>query len=88
MDFVILVHGHKAKLKRPSLALLRCKMTFKFFELGLSVVQKGLAVLPCISVLQDFLIIKIGNFQPWSLESPQFLRQGIHFYYFESCGKI
>ena len=30
-----LVHGNKAKLKRPSLALLRCKMTFEIFELGL-----------------------------------------------------
>ena len=30
-----LVHGNKAKLKRSSLALLRCKMTFEIFELGL-----------------------------------------------------
>ena len=34
-----LVHGNKAKLKRPSLALLRCKMTFEIFELGLISVQ-------------------------------------------------
>ena len=31
-----LVHGNKAKLKRPGLALLRCKSNFFFiFELGL-----------------------------------------------------
>ena len=34
-----LVHGNKAKLKRSSLALLRCKMTFEIFELVLITVQ-------------------------------------------------
>ena len=34
-----LVHGNKNKLKRPSLALLRCKLTFEIFELGLISVQ-------------------------------------------------
>ena len=34
-----LVHGNKAKPKRPGLALLRCKMTFQIFGLGLIAVQ-------------------------------------------------
>ena len=34
-----------------SLALLRCKMTFQIFELGLIALSKGLALLPCTSVL-------------------------------------
>ena len=34
-----LVHGNKAKQKRPGLALLRCKMTFQIFGLGLIAVQ-------------------------------------------------
>ena len=33
-----------------SLALLRCKMTFKISELGLIAVLIGLALLPCTSV--------------------------------------
>ena len=45
-----LVHGNKAKLKRPSLALLRCKSKFEMFELGLIAVQIFLALLPCTSV--------------------------------------
>ena len=34
-----LMHRNKAKLKRTSLALLRCKLTFEIFELGLIAVQ-------------------------------------------------
>ena len=34
-----LMYGNKAKLKCPSLALLRCKMNFEIFELGLIAVQ-------------------------------------------------
>ena len=34
-----LVHGNKAKLKRPSLALLQCILTFEIFEHGLIAVQ-------------------------------------------------
>ena len=34
-----LVHGNKAQLKRPSLALLRCKSKFEIFELGLIAVK-------------------------------------------------
>ena len=34
-----LVYGNKARLKCPSLALLRCKSEFKIFELGLIAVQ-------------------------------------------------
>ena len=38
---ITLVHGNKAKLKGPSLALLRCKQTLEIFELGLIAVQNG-----------------------------------------------
>ena len=34
-----LVHGNKAKLKRPSLALLRCQSKFEILVLGLIAVQ-------------------------------------------------
>ena len=34
-----LVHGNKAKPKRPGLALLRCKITLQIFGLGLIAVQ-------------------------------------------------
>ena len=34
-----LLHGNKAKLKRPSLAFLRCKSKFEIFELGLIAVK-------------------------------------------------
>ena len=34
-----LVHGNKAKLKRPSWALLRCKSNFSIFEVGLISLQ-------------------------------------------------
>ena len=34
-----MVHGNKAKLKRQTLALLRCESNFKIFELGLIAVQ-------------------------------------------------
>ena len=37
--FYTLVHGNKAKLKRLSLVLLRCKSKFEIFELGLIAVQ-------------------------------------------------
>ena len=60
------MHGNKAKLKRPSLALLRFKITFEIFELGLIAVQNEFqvfelgpiavqirfALLPCTSVLK------------------------------------
>ena len=60
------MHANKAKLKRPSLALLRFKITFEIFELGLIAVQNEfqvfeldpiavqirLALLPCTSVLK------------------------------------
>ena len=39
-----LVHGNKAKLKPPSLALLRCKLTFEIFELDLIAVQNGFQI--------------------------------------------
>ena len=45
-----LVHGNKAKLKRLSLALKRCKSIFQIFEIGLIAVQIVLALLPCTSV--------------------------------------
>ena len=38
-----------------SWALLRSKLTLKIFELGLFVVQIGLALLPCASVVNLFL---------------------------------
>ena len=47
-----LMHGNKAKLKRPSLALLRCESKFGIFELGLIAVQIGLALLPCTTVFK------------------------------------
>ena len=50
-----LMHGNKAKLKLPSLALLRFKMTFEIFELGHIAVQIGLVLLPCTSVFFEFL---------------------------------
>ena len=33
------MHGNKAKLRHPTLALLRCKANFQIFELGLIAVQ-------------------------------------------------
>ena len=39
MSLITLVHSIKVKLKRPSLALLRCKPNFSIFELGLISVQ-------------------------------------------------
>ena len=37
--YYTLVHGNKAKLKYPIVALLWCKSTFEIFELGLIAVQ-------------------------------------------------
>ena len=53
------MQGNKAKLKRPSLALLRCKISFEIFGLGLIAVQIGLALLPCTSVVY-FLVSNIS----------------------------
>ena len=41
---ITLVHGNKAKLKRATLALLRCKMTFEIFDLGLIAVQNDIQI--------------------------------------------
>ena len=71
-----LVYGNKAKIKRPSLVLLRCKMTFKFFELGLIAVQTDFEIfeLDLIAVQNDFPIFELGliavqndflNFRAW-----------------------
>ena len=44
-----LVRGNKANLKRPSLALLRCKSKFEISELGL------------IAMQTEFEIIELGR---------------------------
>ena len=51
-----LVHGNKAKLKRPSLALLRCKMTFEILKLGLIALQNHFQIfeLGLIAVQNEF----------------------------------
>ena len=55
-----LVHGNKAKLKRLSLALKRCKSIFQIFEIGLIAVQIVLALLPCTSV-GDFELLTLHD---------------------------
>ena len=57
-----LVHGNKAILKRPSLALLRCKLNFSFFELGHIAVQLFFRILElCLIAVQT----EFQNFRAW-----------------------
>ena len=63
MSLISLVHGNKAKLKRPSLAVLGCKSRFEIFELGLITVQSEVFFifeLGLIVVQTDF-----QNFRGW-----------------------
>ena len=54
------MHGNKAKLKRPSLALLRCKMIFEIFELGLIAAQNEFKIfeLGLIAAQNDSQILR------------------------------
>ena len=56
------MHGNRAKLKRPSLTSLRCKMTFEIFERGLIAVQSDFQIFErgLIAVQNDFQIFQRG----------------------------
>ena len=53
------MHGNKAKLKRPGLASLRCKMTFQIFGLGLIAMQNEFSKFSSLAILRSKINFQI-----------------------------
>ena len=55
------MHGNKAKLKRPSLALLRCKSRFEIFKFGLIAVRINFFEFLSLALLRCKLSFKFSS---------------------------